>query len=586
MTSTPWSRRSTHWLLLALALGHVAVLIGATENAFPDEVEVRYHLPVAMRDGTRLSTDVYLPDGSGGPFPTLFVRDIYGNGSQAVRQGYARFATANGYAFVYQTCRGRYDSEGQWYPYFNEVNDGDDSLTWIAEQPWSNGKVGMFGGSYLASVQWLAALSNNPALTAIAPSVSPGNYYRDVAYPGGAFSLLSRASWGIGTVGSRTNMTYPIDWIGGVDHLPLKTLDRSLGFDVRHFRDWLDHPSYDHYWQPLNLEERANEMSTPALNIGGWYDVFLRSTIGSYQTMKREAKTEAARRSQRLLIGPWPHGWNRSTKTGDLDFGEAALIDWDALHLEWFDHWLKGRPLPESAPIRIFVMGDNVWREEHEWPLARTVYSPYYLQPGGGLGTEPPSAKGPSYQEYTYDPEDPVPTAGGNIMRPEVRGPRDQRPLDGRTDILRFLTPPFSEKMEITGPLSAHLFAASDGPDTDFMVKLVVVRPDGFSFNLADGVIRARYREGFTEPKLIEPGAILEYVIDVWATSYVVQPGERLRIDVTSSNFPRLNRNPNTGATFGETSERRVAHQKIYHSEAHPSRLILPVIPTRKEGSD
>ncbi|MEE4380971.1 MAG: CocE/NonD family hydrolase, partial [Pseudomonadales bacterium] len=218
----------------------------AAEPAFPDTLVARYHVMVPMRDGVRLATDVYLP-GPEGPFPTLLVRDIYTNGSADVRQGYARWATANGYAFVFQSARGRYDSEGNWYPYFQEIPDGDDTLSWIAEQPWSNGKVGMFGTSYLASVQWLAALNRNPALVAIAPAMSPGDYYRDVAYPGGAFSLLSRASWGIGTVGSRTNQSYPIDWIGGIEHLPLATLDASLGFDVRHFRDWLDHPDYDGY---------------------------------------------------------------------------------------------------------------------------------------------------------------------------------------------------------------------------------------------------------------------------------------------------------------------------------------------------
>ncbi|MCH2154648.1 MAG: CocE/NonD family hydrolase [Opitutales bacterium] len=565
----------------------VSLLIGvlgltcawADEPEFPETVQKSYKVGVPMRDGVELATDIYLPDASGGPFPTLFVRDIYGNGGQAVRQRYARLATANGYAFVYQICRGRYDSGGEWYPYFAEQNDGDDAIKWIAKQPWSDGQVGMFGSSYLASVQWLAALNDNPALVAIAPAVSPGNYYRDVAYPGGAFSLLSRASWGIGLVGARTNQTYPVDWIGGVDHLPLKTLDQALGFDVRHFRDWLDHPSYDSYWRPLNLEARAPEMSVPALNIGGWYDAFLRSTVGSYVTMTEEARTEEARQNQRLVIGPWPHGWNRSSTTGDLDFGEEAIIDWDALHLEWFAHWMKGEPLPEEPPIRIFVMGDNTWRYEHEWPLARTKYTNYYFHPDGSLSSEMPEAAGEVFMGYTYDPNDPVPTLGGNIMRSEVRGPRDQRVLDDRTDILRFVTESFETKMEITGPLVAKLHASTDGPDTDFMVKLVVVRPDGFSFNLVDGVIRARYREGFDTPKLVEPGAILEYTIDVWATSYVLQPGERLRVDITSSNFPRLNRNPNTGAPFGETTELRVADQKIFASQMYPSHIVLPVIP-------
>ncbi|MGB0370912.1 MAG: CocE/NonD family hydrolase [Opitutales bacterium] len=568
-------------LLLSLLVS-VCFAQNEEDPQFPGDVDIQYHIPVPMRDGVTLATDVYLPDSEGGPFPTLFVRDMYGNGGAAVRQRYARLATSNGYAFVYQSVRGRYDSEGAWYPYFNEQNDGDDAISWIAEQAWSDGKVGMFGSSYLASVQWLAALNDNPALVAIAPSVSPGNYYRDVAYPGGAFSLLSRASWGIGLAGSRTNMTFPVDWIGGIDHLPLKTLDQSLGFNIRHFQDWLKHPSYDSYWRPLNLEARATEMSVPALNIGGWFDVFLRSTIGSYKTMTEQARTELARENQRLLIGPWPHGWNRSTQNGDLDFGPDSLVDWDSLHLDWFDHWLKGESLSDEPPIKIFVMGDNVWRYENAWPLERTEYTPFYLHSDGSFGIDMPESEN-TYLEYKYDPMDPVPTLGGNIMRTQVRGPRDQRPLDQRTDILRFITEPAEEKMEITGPITANIFAASDSTDTDFMAKLVVVRPDGLSFNLVDGVIRARYREGFEQPILITPGEVLEYTIDLWATSYVLQPGERLRVDITSSNFPRLNRNPNTGAPFAETTETRVATQTIHMSSEYPSSITLPIIPLNAE---
>ncbi len=544
---------------------------------FPQTLRAIYHYGVRMRDGVELATDVYLPDAEG-VFPTLLVRDIYTNGTNAVRQRYAKFATANGYAFVFQSARGRYDSEGHWYPYFQEINDGDDTLTWIAKQPWSDGKVGMFGTSYLASVQWLAALNRNPALVAIIPAMSPGNYYRDVAYPGGAFSLLSRARWGIGLVGSRTTTTFPVDWVGGIDHLPLATLGESLGFDVRHFQDWLAHPSYDAYWQPLNLEERASEMIVPALNIGGWYDVFLRSTIGSYQTMKQQAASETARRGQRLIIGPWPHGWNQSTRTGDLDFGEASLIDVEPLYLEWFDHWLKGGPAPSGAPIRLFVMGENVWREENEWPPARTDFQSWFLHNDGSFSTEKPDS-GARPLSYEYDPDDPVPTLGGNIMEPSLRGPYDQGPLDERRDVLRFTSGAFSEETEITGPIRAVIYAASSAKDTDFMAKLVVVKPDGMAFNLVDGVIRARYRDGFEKPQLIAPGEVYKFDIDLWATSYVLSPGDRLRIDITSSNFPRLARNLNTGAAFAQTSEFEVARQSIYLNAANPTRVILPIIP-------
>ena len=387
------------------------------DGDFPESVKTFYHLMVPMRDGVELSTDVYLP-AEDGVFPTLLIRDIYSNGSTAVRQRYAKFATSNGYAFVFQSARGRYDSGGEWYPYFNEIDDGDDTLTWIADQPWSNGKVGMFGSSYLATTQWMAAVTGNPALVAIAPAMSPGNYYRDIAYPGGAFSLLSRARWGIGLAGSRTNMSFPVDWIGGIGHLPLETLAESVGFQVQHFQDWLAHPSDDDYWKPINLEARANEMSVPALNFGGWYDVFLRSTIGSYKTMTEEAASARAREGQRMIIGPWPHGWNVSTKTGDVEFGEDAVIDVEPLLLEWFDYWMKDGPAPEGAPIRLFIMGENVWRDEQEWPLARTDYRPMYLHADGSLSETAPTGNGAL--SYEYDPSDPVPTLGGNIMEPDT----------------------------------------------------------------------------------------------------------------------------------------------------------------------
>jgi putative CocE/NonD family hydrolase len=559
-----------------MVLGAIAVGASAVAAAEPFGT-VRYHQMVPMRDEVRLATDVYLPSGPG-PFPTLLVRDIYGNGSAPGRQRYARWATENGYAFVFQNARGRYDSEGQWYPYFQEINDGYDTLSWIEGQGWSNGKVGMFGTSYLASVQWLAALGQHPALKAIAPAMSPGNYYRDVAYPGGAFSLLSRASWGIGLVGSRTNMSFPIDWISAIDHLPLRTLDRSLGFDVPHFRDWLAHPTYDDYWKPLNLEARAPEMAVPALNIGGWYDVFLRSTLGSYGTMKREAATAQARAGQRLVIGPWPHGWNAKTVTGEEDFGPEALIDAEALQLEFFDHWLKDGPAPTGAPVKLFVMGENRWREEADWPLARTVYTPYYLHGDGALSPEKPGV-GQAPKTYTYDPQNPVPTLGGNIMRPELRGSFDQRPLDGRTDILRFETAALEAPLEITGPIRAVLHVATDGPDTDFMAKLSVIKADNRVMNLVDGVLRTRFREGYEREVLLTPGEPVRLELDLWATSYRLAPGERLRLDITSSNFPRLARNLNTGEPFGEGVATRVAQQTLFLDAARPSHVVLPVIP-------
>lgn len=567
---------------LILSPSALSVSFKQFNGVFPETLKVMYHVPVPMRDGIALATDVYLPNKTG-KYPTLLVRDMYTNGSPKGRQEYAKFATSNGYALVFQSVRGRYDSEGKWYPYFQEINDGDDTLSWIAKQSWSDGQVGMFGSSYLASVQWLAAVNKNPALVAIAPAVSPGNYYRDVAYPGGAFSLLSRASWGIGLAGSRTNMKFPVDWISGIGHLPLEDLAENVGFNVPHFQDWLAHPSYDDYWKPLNLEERASEMNVPAMNIGGWFDVFLRSTIGSYKTMTEQAATATSRNGQRLIIGPWSHGWNSTTKTGDLEFGENSLISSSDLLLNWFDYWMKGNTKPTSlktdeAPVRIFVMGENVWRDEQEWPLARTDYRPFYFHDNKTLSQTSP-AKQTGTLKYDYDPADPVPTLGGNIMNPKLRGPYDQKPLDDREDILRFVTEPFTQATEFTGPISAEIYASSSAPDTDFMAKLIVVKPDGTAFNLVDGVIRARYREGFEKPKLIEPGKVYKYEIDMWATSYKLSPGDRIRVDITSSNYPRLARNLNTGAEFAKTSAMKVANQKLHMSSKYPSKIVLPIIP-------
>ncbi|MEM9744179.1 MAG: CocE/NonD family hydrolase [Pseudomonadota bacterium] len=568
--------RRSAWVV-ALSLYMVGAGQAAEGPAFPKGVQIQYHIGVPMRDGVRLATDLYLP-GDEGPYPTLLVRDMYTNGTSEVRQRYARWATANGYAFVFQSVRGRADSDGAWYPYFQEINDGGDTIDWIADQPWSTGKVGMFGSSYLASVQWLAALNASPALAAIVPAVSPGNYYRDVAYPGGAFSLLSRAGWGMGPAAYRVSAGFPIVWEEQVGHLPLETLGPSLGFNVRHFQDWLAHPTYDAYWRPLNLEDRADEMRVPALNIGGWYDVFLRSTIGSYNTMRENALTEEARNGQRLIIGPWPHGWNRSTTTGQVDFGPDSRIDAEALQLAWFDHWLKGEPLLEMAPVRLFVMGANVWRDEQEWPLARTRYERWYLQPGGGLAPQLPEPTGKP-MTYRYDPADPVPTLGGNIMRPALRGPFDQAPLDDRKDVLRFVSTPLETPTEVTGPIRAILYAASTARDTDFMAKLSVVKPDGRAFNLVDGVLRARFREGFDKEVMLTPGEVTRFDIDLWATSYRFDAGDRIRVDITSSNFPRLARNLNTGAPFAKSSTLEVATQTLHMKAEAASHIVLPIVP-------
>ncbi|MEM7692327.1 MAG: CocE/NonD family hydrolase, partial [Pseudomonadota bacterium] len=267
------------------------------------------------------------------------------------------------------------------------------------------------------------------------------------------------------------------------------------------------------------------------------------------------------------------------------DFGSNSLINDEAMMLDWFDHHLKGRPLKFGAPVKLFVMGLNEWRDEQEWPLARTEFTPWYLHETGQLKEEMPALEAES-STYSYDPQNPTPTLGGNIMRRELRGAFNQAPLDDRKDVLRFLSSPVTERTELTGPVEAILFAASDAKDTDFMAKLSVVKENGEAYNLVDGVIRARYRDSFSDPTPLEPGRIYEYRIDLWATSYELSPGERLRLDISSSNYPRLNRNPNTGAPFAKTSEMRSAKQTVYFGKDYPSRVILPVIPRKQTANE
>lgn len=558
----------------------------STAHKEPD-VSVQYNVMVPMRDGVRLATDIYRP-AKPGKYPVILVRDPYTNGSDPDRVNEGHKWAKNGYVFLHQNVRGRYDSEGQFYPYMAELADGYDAQQWAGSQPWSNGKVGTLGSSYLASVQWLSAHQRAPALTAMIPMVTPFNYYKDVAYTGGAFVLASRIFWA-SVVDGRTQHMPPYDWETVVKHLPLKTMDQALGLDLPHWKDWIAHPSYDTYWQVMDVEARIPEIATPAFNIGGWYDVFLDGTLASFQGMTHRAKTEQARKGQKLLIGPWPHGINYATKLGELEFGRDAVIDMESLHLRWFDHWLKGEDsgFLDEAPVRIFVMGDNQWRSEQEWPLARTQYTPYYFSSQGNansptgdgyLSPDKPDQTNPADQ-YIYDPDHPVPTVGGSMMfAASPPGPFDQTQLEQRDDVLSFTSSVLRVDMEVTGPLEVVLYAATSATDTDFTAKLVDVHPDGKAYNLNDGIIRARYRDSFEAPELIEPGKIYQYTINLWATSNVFKKGHRLRVDISSSNFPRFDRNPNTGHKFGENAKTAAATQTIYHNKQYPSHIILPLI--------
>lgn len=574
-------------------------------------VRVDRHVPVPMRDGTILHADVYRPDAPG-RYPILLQRTCYSKdlpvpGAVLV---FPITAASRGYAVVIQDVRGRYSSQGDFYPFLHEAEDGYDTVEWAAAQPWSSGRVGTYGGSYLGATQWLAAVARPPALKAIFPSVTASDFHQGWTYQGGALRLAFVESWallplallnGVSRLGLSADELAAEQWklAQAVDNFP----DTSRFLPLRdfpylqrpglapYFYDWLAHPDRDQYWRRWSIEERHDQITVPAFNLGAWYDPFVDGTIRNFTGMQAGGGSETARRGQKLLIGPWYHSMPLDPRVGDLSLPLAALVDLDALHLRWFDCWLKemDNGIADEPPVELYVMGENVWRKEREWPLARTEYTRFYLRSGGranslsgdgGLSPEPPGSEPPDV--FSYDPKDPVPTCGGAlccwpaILKPGVV---DQREVEARDDVLVYTSAPLERDLEVTGPVEVTLWTESSAPDTDFSAKLVDVTPDGFARNLCDGIIRARYRESLSSPSPIEPGRVYRYVTALAATSNLFRRGHRIRLEISSGNFPRFDRNPNTGHPFAQDAELRTAAQTVYHDGRYPSHITLPVIP-------
>ena len=579
----------------------------------PDSISLKMESDVAvtMRDGVTLYADIYRPD-SDGPFPTILQRTPYDktNALSATMLDPIRAAKA-GFAVVIQDTRGRYASDGEFYAFRDDINDGYDTVEWAASQPWSTGKVGMYGASYVGATQWLAAISRPPHLVTIAPTVTASNYHEGWTYQGGAFELGFNMSWtllqltlanfknvssvqGVPQERRAVLMHDVDDMTGGFEFLPTKDypgLDSGL---AKYYYDWLAHPDFDEYWQNLCIEDRHSEIDVPALHFGGWYDIFLGGTIQNYLGMTKSGATETARGGQKLVIGPWAHGARGSTMAGSHYFGimaDPAATDIDGMHMRWFDHWLnEGKNgITEEAPVRIFVMGDDVWREEEEWPLARAQETKYYLhssgkanskQGDGTLSVESPQSEAPDV--FLYNPADPVPTTGGALCcNPyyAANGAYDQNQVEDRQDVLVYSTPPLAQDMEVTGPVTVTLWASTSAPDTDFTAKLVDVCENGCARNLTDGIIRARYRDSMSNPTLLEPGKAYCYDIDLWATSNVFKAGHRIRLEISSSNFPRFDRNTNTGGIIAADTELRPALQTVFHEGQQASYVSLAIVP-------
>jgi len=633
--------------------------------------EVEYDLAIMkdamvnMRDGVRLATDVYRPAREGGiiegKFPTIFERTPY-NKEQTGMVEKAEYFVKRGYNFVAQDCRGRFKSEGEFYGYANEPPDGYDAVEWIAEQKWSDGKVGTMGTSYGGWVQSALALLNPPHLASMFPNVSIFNAGLHSVRHSGAFEMRWLA-WTYGMASSSkeaaSDPTTEAAFLEtSFDELitrwPLKRGETPLRLTPAYEKfafDILTHSDYDGFWRRTgrgwmgDVEEYIDDHAdVPMYYSGCWYDSYCRSTTEFYAKMSKVKKSPV-----KLIMGPWIHGDAETfarTYSGDVDFGPGAAIDYNALRLRWFDQTLKDidTGIFDEPPVKIFVMGGGDgrrnregrlnhggrWRNENEWPLARAVYASYYLHEGGLLGPKPPGERCSS-TSYVYDPEDPAPTIGGNISAlstrlpkpeyfglierawgveraralykmlsvplakvgahdqveaPDVYGARPPYlPLSSRHDILVFQTPPLKEDVEVTGPLRVELWASSSAVDTDFTAKLIDVYPsnedypNGYAMNLADSIIRARYRDSFEKPKLMEPGVISRFTIQPYPTSNLFKKGHKIRLDISSSNWPRFDINPNTGEPLGLSKRTERAVNTIHHEAAHPSHMVLPIIP-------
>jgi uncharacterized protein len=555
--------------LILVLIVLIALPLAAINKPVPQISE--YNVAVPMRDGVRLRANVFRP-GEPARYPAILLRTPYGKGD-AITPAYQSFVN-HGYVVVVQDVRGRYRSGGTFEPINQEIGDGDDTLNWIARQPWSDGGVGMYGGSYLGIAQWKAAMTQNPHLKAIFPYVSGDDDYRDRYYStGGAMKIGHRLLWFAENM--RAPRFLPPDFKSYVSALPVRAADlAATGHRLDAWRTVANHPSYDAFWKATSVREHLRDIHIPVYSVGGWYDNYVESDLDAFSIHHKHNPDD------RIMIGPWAHVF--SATFSKTDFGKDALVPLRPEQLRWFDRWLKNGAAPEPAhPVRLFVMGVNQWRDEDEWPLARARDVKYYLGPGGQLGNKPDAHSAPD--TFVYDPRNPVPTMGGPVCcDPKVFpwGPLDQRPVEKRRDVLVYSTSPLASAIEVTGPVKVVLRVASSALDTDFTAKLVDVFPDGTARNLTDGILRMRYRDSLENPKLMTPGEVYKVTIDAGVTSNAFLAGHRIRVEISSSNFPRFDRNPNTGGLVADASgkDTRPAKQTVYHEQERYSYALLPVV--------
>ncbi|NUQ63318.1 MAG: CocE/NonD family hydrolase [Pirellulales bacterium] len=631
---------SKHGLVLLAAIVLCRVAAGCP-TAFGESaaygVALSRDVMVPMRDGVRLATDVYLPTQDDKPLadrlPTILMRTPYSKGGDEKGHRDARCFAAHGYAVVFQDTRGRYKSEGVWHWMTDDGPDGADTAAWIAAQAWSNGKIGMIGTSYVGGTQHALAMQHSPHLSTVIPVDAVSNMGYASMRHSGAFEMRfwnwimlnagkgSRQSRDPGTAAVLKEMAD--NRLAYLELLPLRRGTTPLKL-APEFEEWLveamRHGANDDFWRQNNIIDYPETyQDIPVYLVGGWYDSWAGNTTANYAALSRSIRGPVY-----LIMGPWIHGMQGSSSHGQVDFGPAAAIpDPMAWRLEWYDHWLRGKDnqvgkaAPFATPVRIFVMGagdgrktdkgllnhGGFWRDEHEWPPARTQSTRFHLLPAGQLSTSPPEAAPgdtAASTRFLFDPKDPVPTIGGNISSGNdilLQGAWDQLggphvwnwpkpvPLSARNDVLVFQSEPLAENLEVTGEIAVKLWVSSSAPDTDFTAKLIDVYPPnedfpgGFDLNIGDGILRARFRESLKSEKLMKPGEICPITVKLYPTSNVFKKGHRIRVDISSSNFPRFDVNPNTGEPLNDNRGRQTATNTVYHNREHPSHIVLPVIP-------
>jgi uncharacterized protein len=541
----------------------------AQEASLPQyDVKVEKNVRIPMRDGVTLAADLYRPDAPG-KFPALMTLVYYPTGGPEAER-FARY----GYVGVVVNSRGRNGSEGEWDPYVNEPRDGYDVQQWIGGQAWSNGKIGMFGQSYNAFTQIMSAPLASPYLTCLLPiegqQTNFGHLYND-----GVPQLNVIFTFGLYATGAtRTGPHIPI----GPHYLQLplaSAADKADHPQAQRIKTWLEHSRYDDYWRSYGVKEKYGQIRAPAWFVSGWYDNLVHENWRNFRGFRDEGGSEACRKGTRIRVGGAIHGGNT-----------PPFED----RLRWYDYWLKGLEtgVDKLPPIEIFVMGANRWRYEYQWPPARTQWTRYYLHSegqansvrgDGRLELEPPPADAPP-NRFVYDPENPVDTLGGQMStHRDLWGPKDRQSVQQREDVLVYTTGPLERDLEVTGPIELKLYAASDAVDTDFTATLTDVHPDGQAIHICEGIQRASFRESLENPTPIEPGKIYLYTISLWETSMLFQAGHRIRLEISSSNFPRYARNLNTGLPVGTSDQRNQARQTVYHDAMRASHLVLPVMP-------